>query len=53
MFAALLAAAAAGASPARAAGPLDLTQCQPTEGVVACSGLVRTWDGIGQPHAWT
>jgi dienelactone hydrolase len=33
-------------APARAAGPLGLTDCRAAEGVHQCSGLVRTWDGV-------
>lgn len=37
----------AGLVPATAtAAPLGLGDCGPAEGVYACSGLVRTWDGV-------
>ncbi len=43
-----LLALALGPASASAAGPspLGLTDCGPTEGVYACSGLVHTWDGV-------
>jgi dienelactone hydrolase len=36
------------AAPTQAASPspLGLTDCGPTNGVYACSGLVETWDGV-------
>lgn len=41
-----LAAAAAGPAGAATAGPLGLADCRPVEGVVACAGLVPSWDGV-------
>ncbi len=45
---ACLAAGFATGEPTQAspAGPLGLTDCGPTQGVYACSGLVETWDGV-------
>ena len=46
-IAATLATLGAGASNAvAAAGPLELGECGPAEGVYRCDGLVRTWDGV-------
>jgi hypothetical protein len=42
----LLALPSLGSSTAAAEPPLGLTDCGPTEGVYACSGLVATWDGV-------
>ncbi len=33
-------------APAAPAAPLGLTDCGRTHGVYACSGLVKTWDGV-------
>ena len=38
--------ASGGSTLASSTGPLGLTDCAPTQGVYACSGLVRTWDGV-------
>ncbi len=34
------------ATPAAGAGPLDLEDCAPVDGLYQCSGLVETWDGV-------
>ena len=51
-LAAIVLAVAATSAPASdtrqrvAATPLGLTDCERTEGVYQCSGLVKTWDGV-------